>query len=173
MPFKNPAAGRANKRAYHVANRERILARKRAYYEANREKMCARNNAYGAANREKIRAAERTRRKNNPEKMHLRECSPKRRFNQLKNGARRRGLSVTFDFAWYEKRMKGEACYYCAGDLPETGHGLDRKDSKLGYSPENCVPCCKACNEIRGHDNVSYSEMLIVAKVLRELRTRQ
>ena len=166
-------AERANKRAYHIAKRKEILAYKRAYYRHNHKKMLARNNAYNAAHREERRAAQSIRRKNKPKKMHARECTPKRRFNQLKNGARHRGLPIGFDFAWYEKRMTGEICHYCGGALPETGHGLDRKDSSLGYSPENCVPCCKACNEIRGHDNVSYSEMLIVAKVLRELRTRQ
>lgn len=166
-------AERANKRAYYVTKRKEILAYKRSYYRRNHEKMLALNNAYGVAHREERRTSSVAYRKANRGKIALTERTPKRRFNQLKNGARHRGLPIGFDFAWYEKRMAGEVCHYCDGGLPETGHGLDRKDSSLGYSPENCVPCCKACNEIRGHDNISYSEMLVVAKVLRELRSKQ
>ena len=48
-------------------------------------------------------------------------------------------------------------CFYC-GCLPETKplgnsvdgkfkrNGLDRKDSNLGYTENNVVPCCKKCN---------------------------
>ena len=110
-------------------------------------------------------------RKENQEKLAAKERTAKRRFNQLIQGARHRGLAVDFDFLWYEQFMKEKTCAYCEDPLPETGHGLDRKNSKHGYSPENCVPCCTVCNEIRGHDNISYEEMLKVAKLLRKLRT--
>lgn len=51
-------------------------------------------------------------------------------------------------------------CYYC-GSAPmrqtpiilgerrlskEKLNGIDRVDSKLGYSASNCVPCCRNCN---------------------------
>ena len=50
-----------------------------------------------------------------------------------------------------------ENCFYCgaepetvyASHLPNGGYvynGVDRKDSSLGYSLENCVACCKMCN---------------------------
>ncbi len=49
-------------------------------------------------------------------------------------------------------------CYYCdsapsqvATSNGDTGdyiyNGIDRLDNNVGYTPENCVPCCKRCNE--------------------------
>lgn len=50
-----------------------------------------------------------------------------------------------------------QPCWYC-GDPPELkirssnvggnihAHGIDRQDPKIGYVPDNCVPCCKHCN---------------------------
>ena len=29
-------------------------------------------------------------------------------------------------------------------------NGIDRLDSKVGYKKENCVPCCKTCNMLKG-----------------------
>lgn len=59
------------------------------------------------------------------------------------------------------EEMTSSPCFYC-GDAPQhkqkyytkTGeirnsypyNGLDRKDSSLGYTLENCVPACKPCN---------------------------
>ena len=37
-------------------------------------------------------------------------------------------------------------------------NGIDRKDSNLGYTNENCVPCCKVCNN--GKRDLPYSEWL-------------
>lgn len=49
-------------------------------------------------------------------------------------------------------------CYYCGEPpkqkLPENrvknGHfihnGIDRKDNNIGYTMDNCVPCCTKCN---------------------------
>ena len=48
-------------------------------------------------------------------------------------------------------------CYYCGTKpsqirktrklaLPYIYNGIDRIDNNLGYTKENCVPCCKYCN---------------------------
>jgi len=34
--------------------------------------------------------------------------------------------------------------------LPYIYNGVDRKDNDLGYTPDNCVPCCKTCNFAKG-----------------------
>lgn len=55
------------------------------------------------------------------------------------------------------QRLTKQSCFYCgtepvlsyAPGLPNGGYvynGIDRKDSALGYEPENCVACCKMCN---------------------------
>jgi hypothetical protein len=77
-------------------------------------------------------------------------------YRNYRNGAVRRKL----DFCLTEEQfsvMTKKNCYYC-GDEPSNilqqfgmyGHyvynGIDRLDSAKGYTTENCVPCCKACN---------------------------
>ncbi len=38
-------------------------------------------------------------------------------------------------------------CFYCGKIGP---NGIDRVNNKLGYSKNNCVPCCKHCNYVKG-----------------------
>jgi hypothetical protein len=40
-------------------------------------------------------------------------------------------------------------CHYC-GHVHPAGGGVDRVDSRIGYVPENCVPCCAECNMLMG-----------------------
>lgn len=54
------------------------------------------------------------------------------------------GQTVPWSVACY---LMIESCFYC--DKP-TANGLDRKDSNLGHSEENVVPCCHKCNTILG-----------------------
>jgi N-acyl-D-aspartate/D-glutamate deacylase len=61
-------------------------------------------------------------------------------------------------------------CHYARGLRPEAGHGIDRKNSSLGYVMGNCSACCATCNHIRGKDFISRSEMIEVAKLLCALR---
>ncbi len=58
---------------------------------------------------------------------------------------RGRAIAPKEDFMlWYEAEPK--VCHYC--DLPEgePRHEIDRKDSTLGYTIDNIVFACKACN---------------------------
>lgn len=67
-----------------------------------------------------------------------------------------------------EKGIKGEEmsrqlvsqlitkpCHYC-GFYKVGEIGIDRKDSKLGYGPDNSLSCCKGCNLAKG--NRDYEE---------------
>lgn len=67
-------------------------------------------------------------------------------------------------------------CYYC-NSAPQfksyTGiysNGIDRLDSKLGYSKYNCVPCCTKCNIMKHTLTVKefHSHILKIIKVLGE-----
>jgi len=61
------------------------------------------------------------------------------------------------------------SCHYC-GQLPTNVHstytsfgefhynGIDRKDSNLGYTPDNVVPCCKECQKAKS--NTPYSKFV-------------
>jgi len=159
MPYKNPETRRAYIKAYNRKNKEKLKSYFAAYHLANREHKIAKSKAYYATHTQQI---------------YKQKCQPKTRFGQLLYFAKKRQMPVNLNLKQYVALTVSGVCHYDSGHkLPPLGHGLDRKNSELGYSVKNCVPCCKACNEIRGHDNISYSEMLVVAKVLRELRSKQ
>jgi len=42
------------------------------------------------------------------------------------------------------------ACYYCGTFNDKEVIGIDRLNSSRGYTNENCVPCCKVCNFMKG-----------------------
>jgi hypothetical protein len=65
-------------------------------------------------------------------------------------------MSLSFDDF---KELRIKPCHYCGNYIGDGGYGLDRKDSNLGYTLENIVPCCRECN-ITKMDKLSYEEML-------------
>lgn len=71
--------------------------------------------------------------------------------------------------------LTSQNCYYCgikskqvSKTSGKTGfyiyNGIDRIDNNLGYTIENCVPCCKQCNIAKM--NYSKDEFLAWAKRL-------
>jgi hypothetical protein len=94
-----------------------------------------------------------------------------------KQGARRRGLSweITRDQAI--TLFSGD-CFYCGakpsivedrakGD-PFVRNGIDRRYSDHGYTPENCVSCCSACNYFKR--DLGYDEFLeLIDKIYRRV----
>lgn len=112
------------------------------------------------------------------------EALARRVFNFYKMNCKKRGRK--FDLLWeefYPLILMG--CHYCGAapgnkmrDTRKYGQailrytGLDRMDNARGYCPRNVVPCCHECNQIKG-ERLSYTEMLEVARVLKELRLRR
>jgi 5-methylcytosine-specific restriction endonuclease McrA len=81
-------------------------------------------------------------------------------LDEYKRSAKKRGL--VFELSNDEfKSMTGSPCHYC-GHPPSTirnfgnanggfiFNGIDRKDNALGYTIDNCVPCCFVCNRAKG-----------------------
>lgn len=91
------------------------------------------------------------------------------RYSATRRSAEARKIEFSLSIEDYDGLIKDALCHYCTGALPETRGGLDRKDTKGPYSVDNCVPCCVECNRIKGCA-LSYTEMLAVAKLLKELR---
>lgn len=71
------------------------------------------------------------------------------------NTARARGFAFSLTEIDFRK-ITSQDCHYC-GEKPSrmrrsklgdefVYNGIDRQDNNLGYSLENCVPCCKWCN---------------------------
>ena len=72
------------------------------------------------------------------------------RLNALKHASERRGIEwhLTDDEAG---KMLTSPCVYCKHiDLEVRVNGIDRLDSNVCYTTENCRPCCKDCNYMKG-----------------------
>jgi hypothetical protein len=97
----------------------------------------------------------------------------KGRFANLKKAAKSRGIPNSLTIAEYESLIFNKPCFYCDGQLPLYGYGVDRKNSAVGYEPSNIVPCCKRCNSILAeHDKTETFEHLakMLAKIPRSAR---
>lgn len=78
----------------------------------------------------------------------------------------RRALEKQIDFNLnhdqYTNLISG-VCFYCAKrNTLLHQNGIDRKDSKQGYTVDNCVTCCGQCNYMKGSlSNVEYVECCV------------
>ena len=81
------------------------------------------------------------------------------RLNALKHAAIKRGIEwrLTDEEA---KAMLTLPCVYCEHiDLEVRVNGIDRLDSNVCYTTDNCMPCCKDCNYMKGtYDPVTFIE---------------
>lgn len=84
-------------------------------------------------------------------------------FNQLYSAYSRTAKKRGYTFTLSQKDFKiitQKSCYYC-GTLPKQGkrgrysygtyfyNGIDRIDNSKGYEPDNIVPCCGVCNNMK------------------------
>ena len=67
------------------------------------------------------------------------------RYSHLYGEAKRNHREFTISFEEF-KEIASQSCFYCNGKLPETGGGIDRINSSVGYVSGNCRPCCTNCN---------------------------
>jgi len=66
----------------------------------------------------------------------------------INNSCKKRNIIMNLarEEYFYLKNLK---CQYC-GNFGGTGRcGIDRTNSKLDYTLDNCVPCCKTCNFLK------------------------
>jgi len=45
------------------------------------------------------------------------------------------------------QELSNQERHYCGKDGP---NGIDRFNNSIGYEVNNCVPCCKHCNYVKG-----------------------
>lgn len=167
------ARSRARAEQWRLANLDRVRA---TGLRAARKRFAADPEGQRAYSRERQRRF----RAFHPEVVRARERAayPQKRstlgfrFSNFKCTARRRGLSVALTVDQYASVIAAGACTYCDGALPVVGSGLDRIDNGRGYSIDNVVPCCTACNSVRG-DRFSHEEMLILGVAVRVILSRR
>jgi len=97
----------------------------------------------------------------------------------------KKNISNNLSLIDFEKLIY-QNCYYC-GDEPKPSlrfknrkylnsktiliNGVDRIDSDLGYSIENCVPCCTICNKMK-MDLKQNEFILKIEKIMDNLKIR-
>lgn len=65
------------------------------------------------------------------------------RYGRVKSGATSRKLTWLLTKVQFIS-IGSQPCSYCG--TPNDNYGIDRIDSTLGYTPENCRSCCRTCN---------------------------
>lgn len=136
-------AQREASRRYRQKNKEKIAAYN-AEYRKNNKEYYTQYNAEWLQNNKEERAAYRA-------EYYSTQFG---RANSLLNGYRRsdkernRG-ECTLTEDWIIEHIFSKPCNYC-GETEWTKIGCDRKDSSIPHTPDNCVPCCKHCNDKKG-----------------------
>ena len=106
--------------------------------------------------------------KSNPVTVRKWRRTLKGKYSELKSDCNRKKLKTDLTFEEYCDIVSNK-CEYCGSDLAEAGHGLDKKNSELGYTKDNIVPCCWECNRIKTN-LLTYEEMKAAMKVVIEIR---
>ena len=122
------AAQRENERRYRETHKDKIAAKNAGYYQRNKDKITEQHAEY--------------------------QATPFGRANRLLNNYKRNDKDAnrgecTLTADWIVQNIFSKPCHYC-GRTDWTKLGCDRKDSSLPHTPENCVPCCKHCNDMKG-----------------------
>jgi len=84
---------------------------------------------------------------------------------------RERGRHDTLSYEELRELLQEATCHYCeisAEALNRKYLRLDRKDSTLGHSVSNSVPCCTACNTLLG--NLPYEGKVLLKSGLLQCR---
>ena len=98
--------------------------------------------------------------------------APQGRYNLLKGLAKKRKLEFNISFELFEA-LCDEPCGYCGiKNRITTGSGLDRIDTKKGYTSDNVIPSCWGCNKMRG-DHLTVEETKVAIKAIMALRASQ
>lgn len=113
----------------------------KAYYDTHRESIAKKHKEWVLAHPEET--VLQNRRKQAKYKRTI-----KGKYRSLTDTAKFRKLILTISLEAYISLIENP-CYYCGGELPSAGHGLDRIDNTLGYTIENVRPCCSNCNSAK------------------------
>lgn len=107
-------------------------------------------------------------------KLPLREYAVQRLLGRYKRGASKRTLFWNLSDSSFDLLLERN-CFYC-GTSPSTKlirkgetflySGIDRLNSRLGYTTDNTVPCCATCNRMKS--DMSYGEFILHIQKIKE-----
>lgn len=97
------------------------------------------------------------------------DTSLKGRYRSGKFKAKKRNVDWDLTLEEYSDLVRSGECHYCKGTLSKTGYSLDRVDNSKSYTLDNCVPCCRHCNMIKG-DSLSYKEARVAISAIVAMR---
>lgn len=131
----------ARKRAWYVANREKVLAYAREYAEAHKAEIAARERAYNTAHR-----AEHTARQRRYRHAHPDYVANAKRYSARKKGAPLNDLTAA---QWREiQAAQDHRCYYCGkrfkGRL--TQDHIQPLSQGGSHTLHNVIGACRSCN---------------------------
>jgi 5-methylcytosine-specific restriction endonuclease McrA len=89
------------------------------------------------------------------------------KFRVARSKARSRKIEWNLTRSQYLELIV-KACHYCRLPFSSKGIGLDRLNNDGGYTIENVVPCCAACNYARG-DRFSPEETKLIGETIRQI----
>lgn len=94
------------------------------------------------------------------------------RYQLMKSRSKLKGYVGIMGLDEYRALTQSAACHYCGGELPPKGVGLDRIENSIGYVACNCVPCCQACNMMKGEvwTKAEFEQIAVVIRRLKEGR---
>lgn len=155
------------KREYYKNNKNAILEKCAEYRDAHKEEKATRDKKYAQENKEKIQQYQKEYREehklsnaeyqkqyriNNKDKLDEYKKAPHTRYKNYERNAKSKNRN--FDLSEDEfVAITKLPCVYC-GEYSDTYNGepfsgVDRIDSNLGYSADNCVPCYTICNKMK------------------------
>lgn len=71
---------------------------------------------------------------------------PRKRYQESKDNALRRGMEWAISFEQYEKWIYHAPCFYCG---EEKCTGMDRLNNEQRYDINTVVACCGPCNQMK------------------------
>lgn len=157
----------AKKREYYQEHKEEILQKNSEYRESHKAEKAERDKKYAQEHKEQIQQYQKEYREEhklsnaeyqkqyrikNKDRLDAYKKSSHNRYKNYQRNAKTKDRNFDLsenDFIEISKRP----CIYC-GEYSDTYNGepfsgVDRVDSKLGYSLDNCVPCCATCNRMK------------------------
>jgi hypothetical protein len=96
-------------------------------------------------------------------------------YNILVYGAKRRNIFMGLTYEEFLEFTNVFDCTYCGTSITWGTHtktNMDRKDSSLGYTKDNCCVCCKTCNSVK-NNIFSHQEALKLGKVIKEIMSER